>query len=353
MREGKLSKKVIVVGPASSGLKGGQATHMINIRGLFGDAVKYFYSSSGKEGTEGAIVKALRLLKTWVCFPFALFGTKTVHLNTSFDAKAVIRDAVLMLWAKAFGKRLVVQFHGGEPTTLKLLQVSVFQRFYKALLSGTTILTLTDSQTSWVLNQTSIKATQMKNYVAVPEKSAPNNASLKLLYIGRVIKEKGILNIVESAKELTQIDFTIDIYGAGEDEQALISLIEQSDVGEKVKFHGVIDGDEKLEALRNSDVFLYPSYYPEGLPYSVLEAMSYQNAIICTDAGALENLLTNDDTCLKVDKNCHTSLSKAILKVAESKSLRTKLADNAYDLIVNELSLPVLEKQLREKWQYE
>jgi len=110
----------------------------------------------------------------------------------------------------------------------------------------------------------------------------------------------GLIEIVNAVKLLQRIDFKVDIYGAGEDEKLVKEYIEDNKLNNLVQLKGSIGTKEKNVILSQADAFLYPSYYPEGLPYAVLESLSYSLPVICTNAGALKDIVVNRETCLKV-----------------------------------------------------
>lgn len=343
---------VLIVGPSSFGLKGGQVTHMENIKSLFGGSVSFFYSSSGREGTENSIYKLLRLIYVWVFFPLSLIDKTTIHLNTSFDSKAAVRDLVLSTWCAIFRKPLVIQYHGGSPESVRLLSKGLMLSVYRYIWRYSSVLVLTDEQGAWLEDRVGVSTKKMKNYVALPDiSSKQGGGGVKFMYMGRVIKEKGLVEIIEAVKAIgPSHSFVVDIYGCGEDEKVLKGAVVAAGCSDRINFLGSVSGEDKEVAFLSADVFLYPSFYPEGLPYSVLEALSYQTAVICTDAGALKDLLVDGNTCLKVDMRSVESLQAAMVKVIDNKSSRIALAENGRNLIESELSLPVLKKTLLEVW---
>lgn len=323
---------------------------MENIKGLFYNEVAFFFSSSGKEGTENSIFKLYRLLRTWITFPFALFGIQTIHLNTSFDLKAFVRDFVLILWGRLARKSVVVQFHGGEPENLSLLNNMLVVNLYRRLIKGCSVLTLTENQAKWVESSLGIHPIKMKNYVKVSKFEKKEGQVLNFLYMGRIVKEKGVFYIVKCAEKLLDRNVRFDIYGVGEDVLELEKTISQSPAKDIITYHGSVSGEAKDDALKKSDVFLFPSYYPEGLPYSVLEAMSFKNAIVCTNAGALRELLVDQTTCIKIEMKSVDDLLRAINVLLDDGKLRRRLADSAYELVESSLSLTALKSKLTEVW---
>jgi len=350
---------VLIVGPSNTGLKGGQATHVDNLMNAFiseADIKTYFYSSSsGLENTENLVVKAFRLIRTILVFPFHLRMISVVHLNSSFDNKALIRDFFLLLWSGLFLKKTLIQYHGGDPFEVSLTKTPVFSWVYSYFWKRCKILILNDNQKQWFQEQNIKDVLRVKNYVRLPKLAKhKDNKLFKFVYIGRVIKEKGLLEIVEAVQLLKDKDnFHVHIYGHGEDYSSINQAIKESNLQNRVTLEGSVELDEKNEVLAGADAFLYPSYYPEGLPYAVLEALSYAVPVICTDAGALSYVVVDKFTCLKVKKKSSSHLAEQMDLLMSDNVLRSRLADSSRKLIVDKYSVNVMKSLFLRLWKNE
>lgn len=345
-----MNNKVLVVGPSSSGMSGGQVTHMENIKSLFNNKeVCYFYSSSGMEGSELLFIKAIRLIRTWMVFPFSLIGRKVIHINSSFDVKALVRDLYLFLAACIFGKKLIIQYHGGSPDKFSLVNNKIIKKLLQKIFSRSTVLVLTSEQFSWVDRMGAYRLVRMKNYVDLPQINKIKNERFIFLYMGRIIKEKGIFDILNAVKIVRNLDFEVRICGSGENKSDFLDAIKENKLEDKVKFIGNVLGEVKDSEFQGCNAFLYPSYY-EALPYSVLEALSYECPVICTDAGALSTILNDGTTAIKVKMRDSASLAAAMKLVISEPAYRLRIANNGRKLIENEMSLPILKRELEQIW---
>ena len=81
--------------------------------------------------------------------------------------------------------------------------------------------------------------------------------------------------------------------GGNKNEEALKEAIRAQHLEDCVHFNGFVSGDLKKELLSRSDVFVLPSYN-EGLPISILEAMSYGCAIISTPVGGIPEVVKDN-----------------------------------------------------------
>ena len=111
------------------------------------------------------------------------------------------------------------------------------------------------------------------------------SSSVRFVYFGRVIKEKGIEESIKLIKRLNSngILCTFDIYGqCDQDYLKRITML----FDEHVKYHGEIvpDSITEYEILSQYDIFLFPTYYPnEGLPGSLIDAYISGLAVIASD----------------------------------------------------------------------
>jgi len=112
--------------------------------------------------------------------------------------------------------------------------------------------------------------------------------------LGKVGEGKGIFDLIETVYK-NQNFFTekIEIMIGGDGEiDRLKQEIKEYRLEETIKYIGWVSGTKKDKLLANADVYLLPSYN-EGLPISILEAMSYKKPIISTDVGGISTIVKN------------------------------------------------------------
>lgn len=103
-------------------------------------------------------------------------------------------------------------------------------------------------------------------------------------FLGRMVKEKGIIELLEAFKILSSENQNVKLLCMGsmpdsERDGSVGELLKNYD-NNQIAFLGQVSSPEKYYAL--SDVFVLPSYR-EGMPRSIIEAMAMKNAIIATD----------------------------------------------------------------------
>lgn len=114
-------------------------------------------------------------------------------------------------------------------------------------------------------------------------------------FIGRMVKEKGIFDLIEAMKLLEDYKdihlFAMGGLSESERDKSLKGFLENVSDIKNVTFTGKIENVE--DYLFASDIFVLPSYR-EGMPRSIIEAMSMKNAIIATNIrGSREEVIPN------------------------------------------------------------
>ncbi len=144
-------------------------------------------------------------------------------------------------------------------------------------------------------------------------KSIPKEKELVFLFLGYIHKQKGIFDLLEliaDNKEKYSGKIKIVIGGNGEVEK-LRRLITENQLSPIVEFVGWVTKDEKANWLKKTDVYILPSYY-EGLPISILEAMSYGHPIISTNVGGIPEIVKTNKNGILITPGNFNEIEEAI-----------------------------------------
>jgi len=117
---------------------------------------------------------------------------------------------------------------------------------------------------------------------------------IKILFLGFLIKTKGIYDLIEIADRLNKNSFAhkIIVCGKGDEEKMFLKKIKDKNLI-NVEYLGWISGKKKIDLIKSSDIFLLPSY-KEGMPMAILEAMAFGLPIISTKIAAIPELVINN-----------------------------------------------------------
>ncbi|PAD35117.1 glycosyltransferase family 4 protein, partial [Terribacillus saccharophilus] len=155
----------------------------------------------------------------------------------------------------------------------------------------------------------------------IPFEKSYNNKKHIILFLAVLIERKGILDLIEAAKFITKngnVEFVIA--GDGELFEESVKVVKSAGLEKKFKFVGWVNEKEKNDLLRRADLFVLPSYN-EGLPLSILEAMSFYLPIVSTNVGSIDEAVKNKENGELVQPGSVKELEKAILNVLEPKNL--------------------------------
>lgn len=161
----------------------------------------------------------------------------------------------------------------------------------------------------------------INNTVKIPQETvAWDDTCLKVLFLGVLIKRKGVSDLLKAfrmlkdQRNLTHVRCVIG--GTGEEMENLSRLAEELEIREYIDFLGWIDGTQKEMALKNSQILVLPSYN-EGLPIAVLEGMSYGMPIIATNVGDMAEAVHDNVNGYLIEPGDITHLAECLLKMLD------------------------------------
>ncbi|MFZ2126042.1 MAG: glycosyltransferase family 4 protein [Candidatus Microsaccharimonas sp.] len=141
-------------------------------------------------------------------------------------------------------------------------------------------------------------------------------------FAGRLIKEKGVINLLEAFTKLqTTKKVRLVIAGPGD----LYEHIKKKYTHKNIDIVGKLDFEHVMSLYKRSDVFVYPSLYPEGLPTSILEAGLMECAVIATPRGGTEEIIIDNTHGTIIDGSIQ-SLVAALSEIINDDKKRLKQA---------------------------
>lgn len=154
----------------------------------------------------------------------------------------------------------------------------------------------------------------------------PQNAYV-VTFTGRLVKEKGVLNLITAFKELALPDSYLFIAGDGPlDEQ----IKKENSENKNILPLGKIDFQHVISLLSETDVFCLPSE-SEGLSTSVLEAVASKAFVITTSHGGSKELVAGEDYGIIMEGNSVEEIKNAALKVYHDRKYHDTAIQNCYE----------------------
>lgn len=193
------------------------------------------------------------------------------------------------------------------------------------------------------------KCVVISNAVSVPDLS--NWSTIKeydILFVGRLTKAKGVdilFRAIKILKEKYQMGIKAAVAGEGYLEEELKELVKELGIGEEVEFLGVRRDIERL--MKSAKIFVLPSRW-EGLPLTILEAMSSGVGIIAARVGGIPEVIEHKKEGILISPEDPEALAKAVAELLKDGELRAKLGINAYKKVKEKYSIEVYTKNILE-----
>lgn len=275
-----------------------------------------------------------------------------VHCHSAMKG-SFWRKSLFALTARAANVQVIFHLHGSEMKTFVNKQPAILQRLISWILEKQSVVVVLSESWLTYLNSISPKANVqiLPNYVNLADLSSKTenaNANVNVLFLGVVGTRKGIYDLLPAFKDALEAapELRLIIGGNGDVEKAQ-ALAMQLKITDRVVFAGWVSGEEKTKLLREADIYVLPSYN-EGLPVSLLDAMSWQIPVVSTRVGGIPDLINDGIDGLLITAGDRSALTAAILKLSQDNRFRatvgtagrTKVEDNFSKQVV----LPKLEK---------
>ena len=296
--------------------------------------------------TNGQVKKLLVLCKAILQFLYWMLfhpEIKIVHVQGSVGA-SFWRKAIFIYIAKFFHKKVVWHMHAGR------FAVFYQQHRYavkKVVDKSDVIIALSEYWKEYFKNEFPTKRVEIiKNVISAPKAHKQQTSYFTLLFLGLLGKNKGIYDLLECIwdhKVEFQGKLKLYIGGNGEIEHVK-QLIKEYGIADIVIFEGWVSGDKKIELLNKSDAYILPSY-KEGLPISILEAMSYGMPIISTPVGGIPEIVSNGENGYLVEPGNKEDIYKAIISLLNDSDLRNRMGSVSLSRVGEHLP-EYVEKQL-------
>jgi len=129
------------------------------------------------------------------------------------------------------------------------------------------------------------------SYFHIPSKVKSD--VIKFVEVASIEKRKGQLDLIKAFSELKKLYDNIELhfYGQGIDMDACCEYVCEIGLNDSIFFHGHTDNIKNIY-VDKSTIFILPSY-DEGLPLSILEALSCSTPIISTSIAGIPETIEN------------------------------------------------------------
>lgn len=277
----------------------------------------------------------------------AMTSSVFAALEASFGKYDVIHfhaeGSCAMLWLpKLFGKRCVATIHGIDWQREKWKNGfgSKYIKFGEkiAVKYADEIIVLSKGVQDYFEKTYGRKTVFIPNGVSRPETYEPKQIKEKyglgkdgyILYLGRLVPEKGEHYLVEAFKSVATDKKLIIAGGASDTDDYMERLKKLAAGDERIIFTGFVQGRLLEELYSNAYVYVLPSDL-EGMPLSLLEAMSYGNCCLVSDIAECAEVV--EDKAVTFRKSDVADLKERLQMLCDNEKMVQKYKCEAADFI--------------------
>ncbi len=153
-----------------------------------------------------------------------------------------------------------------------------------------------------------------------------------ILFLGRIVPEKGIHYLIDAFNNIKTNKKLVIAGGASDTDSYYQELKKKLNNNKNIIFTGFVQGKELDELYSNAYIYCLPSDL-EGMPLSLLEAMSYGNCCLTSDIEECSTVL--EDRGVTFKKSDVKDLTKVLQRLCDNKEEVQNYKDNAQEYILN------------------
>ncbi len=266
-----------------------------------------------------------------------------VHVNISLNTKGVLRDSVFVIMSKVARKKILIFFHGWDKDfekKLKGISLWLFKRIY---FSSKAIIVLAadfrNQLVRWGFRQPIFIETTLVDDDLISGFDITESLDMRMkdgarnvLFLARIIKEKGIYETVDAINLLQKRypDLGLIVAGEGEERANVEAYVQENNI-QNVAFIGYVTGEKKRDVFQDAYLYCLPSYQ-EGMPTSVLEALSFGLPVITQPVGGIVDFFENGKNGFITENREAAVIARYIEKLILEKDLYRRISLNNYYL---------------------
>ena len=299
---------------------------------------------------DGSKLKKL-FVAVWarLCFEQLIKKNDILHVHMSAD-NSFYRKALFIRKAYKEKKKIIIHMHGSTFDLFYLERCNEAQKSQvrEIFAMADAVIALSQDWKEFLEKYIcpADKIHVIYNAVKLPPAYEKDYSSQDMLFLGNLGKRKGTYDLIEVLPDILKAFPDAHMYfgGDGEQEQAK-ALCREKGISDRVSFLGWVRGKEKEELLKKCSIYVLPTYH-EGMPMSILEAMSYGMAVVSTYAGGIPHIIKNGENGLLCEAGDTAALQKLLEELLEQRDRREQFGRDAREKIAQEFDIQITIEKL-------
>ena len=186
------------------------------------------------------------------------------------------------------------------------------------------------------------------NYFKINQTKNKFNKNIQILFPARIIKEKGIMELINACKKLWNSNYKFILNIAGEIDFQNKSYLNKKYFDEIIKnknINFIGKSNNMLEVYKKMDIVVLPSWR-EGLSKSLLEASAMNLPIITTNVPGCNDIIINNYSGLLISVKDENNLKNAIKKFLDNQDLAISCGINARKIVKKKFQTNIINGQI-------
>lgn len=164
------------------------------------------------------------------------------------------------------------------------------------------------------------------NFVCLDNRETKYEFSSYIVYIGRLVKEKGLITLIQAMKKITNVKLLI--IGEGEHRKELEYLVDKEGIN-NIEFKGYISEENIKTAVKNAMFLVVPSEWYEVFGIVIIESFSMAKPVIGANIGGIPELIDDNVNGLLFKPGDAGDLAEKIIYLSDNKDKLREFGENA------------------------
>ncbi len=266
-----------------------------------------------------------------------------VYIPISQTTIGYLKDSLFILLSKALGRRVVCHLRGGffrqwfnsANAVVRLYVRMAHSMVDTQIVLGECLRPLFDGL---VPAKSVFVVPNGRDFdFAPPTEVAKSDTTVRILYLGNLFETKGVFDVARAIPQVRAAGCQVEFVFAGSCNnphvKETLETCQREQGADIVKLPGSVVGQAKLDLLLNSDILVFPTYFPfEGHPWVIVEAMAAGLPIVSTDHAAIRESVEDGVNGFLVEKQAPDDIADKVISLCRDGDLRRRMGKASREL---------------------
>jgi glycosyltransferase involved in cell wall biosynthesis len=318
-------------------LEGGPATHLPLLKAALARHVELEPFQHGRRRDDETILRKLvQTLANLASVEWKILRHRPdlIHVNSAFDSRSILRDAPLAFVARRHGIPILLKTHGSFSESIRPRGV-LLECAKRILLRNVTALSVLSDveKTEFEDAYPDLKGRVcvVKNVISESLLQVKRNEAEAplVLFVSRFLRAKGPFQLLDAVpvvlERFGEVQFVL--VGDGPDAAQFDYEVAHRKLARVVKRLPRLPHNRVAEWYTRAWVLVFPTFYPEGMPMVVAEAMATGTPVVTSPTRFSRSYMLEGVHCLLCDPKDSVSIAQQIVTLLRDPALRQRMSD--------------------------